>query len=297
MLSLDRNAGLLIVNTSQDGAKVFLNNRLYRRPSENGMLRIPLEAGNYSVRVEKDGFTSPETRTLALKKGEEKLVTFALEPAPAYLEISGTVAGAQVKLDGQESGRDGPERRIPVTDGRRGSPHGGTQQGRVRTVRVSEQFSAGKTGQLGREQVGMVKAAKSAPPDARKVEAQEWSQIATSSNPDDFDSFIRNHPGGAHLEQARNRAGELRNSPRRMRRINWNRLPGARWTRIIGNSCKIICRDFRPAFMARRLVRGLPSWIGQRPRVCLRNACGTEGLGTGQKHSRRAGGCESPAGV
>jgi hypothetical protein len=57
----------------------------------------------------------------------------------------------------------------------------------------------------------MSKAAKATPPPEPKLlEAQDWAQIVNRTNPDDFDSFVRNHPGGAHLEQARNRAAELR---------------------------------------------------------------------------------------
>jgi serine/threonine-protein kinase len=73
------------------------------------------------------------------------------------------------------------------------------------------------------------KTARPAPPDPKQIEAQEWDQIAGSTNPDDFDRFLRNHPGGAHQEQARNRAAELRqqstaNVVRQVEQAFWERL-------------------------------------------------------------------------
>ena len=158
-LSLDRNLGMLIVKTTEASARVFLNNHLYRRAVENGMLRIPVEAGEYSVRVEKDGFKSPEPQTVVLKKGEEKLVAFAMAST--------------------------------------------------------------------RAQVAMAAAPKSTLPDSRQIEAQDWARIAASGNPDDFESFIRNHPGSAYGNQARVRAAELRqllqaNAARQAEQTAWS---------------------------------------------------------------------------
>jgi hypothetical protein len=73
------------------------------------------------------------------------------------------------------------------------------------------------------------KIARPASPDPSKIEAQEWEQIATSTNPEDFDRFLRNHAGGAHQEQARNRAAELRqqlaaNAARQLEQASWERL-------------------------------------------------------------------------
>jgi predicted Zn-dependent protease len=70
---------------------------------------------------------------------------------------------------------------------------------------------------------------KPAPPDPKQIEAKDWEQIATSTNPDDFDRFLRNHPGGAHQEQARNRAADLRklseaNAARQSEQASWEKL-------------------------------------------------------------------------
>jgi len=84
-----------------------------------------------------------------------------------------------------------------------------------------EQFRSDKAVRQERRQVAMPTVAKPVPvqvpapappppPDPKQIDAQEWAQTANSTNPDEFDSFIRNHPGSAHLEQARGRAAELR---------------------------------------------------------------------------------------
>ena len=87
-LSLDRNLGMLIVKTTEASVRVFLNNHLYRRAVKNGMLRIPVEAGEYSVRVEKDGFQSPEPQIVVLRKGEERLVAFAMASTRAQAAMA-----------------------------------------------------------------------------------------------------------------------------------------------------------------------------------------------------------------
>ena len=209
-LTQDRNVGMLIVETAEDGVKVFLNHRLHRRTTEHGLLRIPLNVGKYEVRVEKEGFLTPEPQTLALAKGEEKPVIFALKRALARLEISGALAGAKVRLDGQllgEIDRNGALQH-EVTPGSHAIE---VSKDDYEPVRVSEEFRPGKTVRLDRTRLAMSKPAKLPPPqEPKQLDAQDWAQIVNRTNPDDFDSFIRNHPGSAHLEQARSRAAELR---------------------------------------------------------------------------------------
>ena len=145
--------GTLIVQTGEDKVKVFLNNHVYRRTTERGTLRIPTVVGEYSVRVEKEGFLSPEPRILALKKGEEKPVAFTLTPARAYLEIAVGVPGAQVRLDGHalgETDRNGMFRHEVVP----GSHTIELSKEDYTPVQVAEQFRAGSTFQLDRARIG-----------------------------------------------------------------------------------------------------------------------------------------------
>ena len=209
-LALDRNVGMLVVETGEDGVKVFLNNRLHRRTTEHGMLRLPLNVGTYEVRVEKEGFLTPEPQTLALAKGEEKPVTFALKRVLARLELVGALPGAKVRLDGQalgETDRSGALQH-EVTPGTHTIE---VSKDDYEPIRFSEDFRPGKSVRLDRSRLAMSKASKAVPSaEPKQLDAQEWAQIVNRTNPDDFDSFIRNHPGSAHLEQARSRATELR---------------------------------------------------------------------------------------
>jgi len=49
-LKTDVNAGTLIVSTGQDGVRVFLNGKEYRRLTSHGQLRVPI-LGKVAVRV------------------------------------------------------------------------------------------------------------------------------------------------------------------------------------------------------------------------------------------------------
>jgi hypothetical protein len=148
-------------------------------------------------------------------------------PASARLEIAGAVAGAQVRVDGRligETDRHGALQR-DVTPGERAIE---LSREDYAPVRAAGQFRPGKTFRLDGRRIAMARLPKapaipaaalpqpqpSAPPDPIQVEAQDWARIANSANPDDFDVFIRNHPGGAHAGEARTQASDLRQQAR-----------------------------------------------------------------------------------
>jgi len=120
------------------------------------------------------------------------------------------MAGAKVRLDGQSLGeidRSGALQHEVMP----GSHTIEVSKDDYEPIRVSEEFRPGKTVRLDRTRLAMSKPAKLPPPqEPKQLDAQDWSQIVSRTNPDDFDNFIRNHPGSAHLEQARSRAAELR---------------------------------------------------------------------------------------
>jgi serine/threonine protein kinase len=212
ILSLDRNVATLVVETGEDQVRVFLNNQIYPRTTEHGVVRIPVNVGEYTVRVEKENFQSPSPLTVALKKGDEKPVRFSLVRAVAYLEVEGATPGARVKIDGQFVGdTDGAGRmRHGVSPGQHNVE---LTKEDYSPIQITESFGSGKTTQLKGARVAMTKMLKTvppAPPDPKQVEAQDWAQLASSTNAEDFDAFVRSHPGGSFLEQARARAGELR---------------------------------------------------------------------------------------
>jgi hypothetical protein len=229
-LNLDRNVGVLTIETGQDKVRVFLNNHLYRRTTEHGTLRIPVDVGPYSIRVEKDGFQASAPQAITLNKGEEKPVRFTLTPVPAYLLISGAPPGTRVKVDNEvigETDRNGGFRH-EIAPG----PHTiELTRDDYTTVRFSEQFNPGQTVPAGRGRVPVARpVTKGNPPtDPNQAEAQEWARIANSTNPDDFDAFIRSHQDSSHAEQARTRAAALRqqqqaSSARQAEQAAWDRV-------------------------------------------------------------------------
>src|SRR5262249_397021 len=104
-LGLDRNVGTLVIETGTENARIYLNNRLHRQTTGRDVLRIPVDVGKYSIRVEKDGYKPPPPQTVEVAKGEEKRVAFPMTPTPASLEIVGALPEAQVTIDGRVEGR------------------------------------------------------------------------------------------------------------------------------------------------------------------------------------------------
>lgn len=97
----DPSVGTVVVVTKQDGADVYINERLYRRKTEAGQLRIPLKVGHYTIRVHKPGFIDPPPATVDVKKAEETALTFPMQAAPqiATLEVKGALPGTMVYID------------------------------------------------------------------------------------------------------------------------------------------------------------------------------------------------------
>ena len=101
-LKSDRNIGALVVVTGEDGVRIFLNGKEYRRQTQRGQLRIPnLEVKDYAVGVTKDGFLEAPEQHASVHKGEEIKLEFKLQPTPkvASLVIQGATPGSKVFLD------------------------------------------------------------------------------------------------------------------------------------------------------------------------------------------------------
>jgi hypothetical protein len=101
-LKSDRNVGAMVIVTGEDGVKVFLDGKQYRRQTQRGQLRIPnLEVKDYTVRVSKDGFMDTAEQHAGVRKGEEFKLEFQLKPIPkvASLAIQGAIPGSEILLD------------------------------------------------------------------------------------------------------------------------------------------------------------------------------------------------------
>jgi hypothetical protein len=109
-LKTDVNAGTLIVSTGQDGVRVFLNDKEYRRPTQRGQLRVQV-LGKVTVRVAKRGFQDEPSQTVEVKKGAELRLQFDLKAQPQFgsLQIHGGTAGSEVLVDQKNAGTVGPD--------------------------------------------------------------------------------------------------------------------------------------------------------------------------------------------
>ena len=209
-LSVDRNVGTLVVLTREDNARVYLNNQLYRRASEHGALRIPVDVGQYSIRVEKDGFQKSNAVTVSIGKGEEKRVEMSLAPLTSVLEIAGAVPGARVMVDGSLAGEaDGNgAAKLQVKPGSHAIELSKTDYA---PARFSAEFAPGATVHPDRTQVAMARSIRPPPPpDPAQIETQDWDRIRDSNAVSDFDDFLNRHAKGAHALDARAKANRLR---------------------------------------------------------------------------------------
>lgn len=117
-LKSDPNAGTVVISAKEDGADVYVNDKLYRRKTQEGQLRIPLKVGEYTVRVHKAGFIDPPPETVSVKKAEETAVKFKLEPVPeiATLEVKGALAGTMVYIDKEFAAGIGPDGNATISN-------------------------------------------------------------------------------------------------------------------------------------------------------------------------------------
>jgi hypothetical protein len=70
--------GTLLVVTGEDDVRVFVNNREQKSRTSRGKLTVSAPPGKASVRVFKDGFTTPATQNVDVQKGASVRVEFQL---------------------------------------------------------------------------------------------------------------------------------------------------------------------------------------------------------------------------
>lgn len=85
-LKSDLNIGTLIVATSEDDVRVYLDGKEYPKRTQRGQLRIPA-IGTKAVRVAKDGFQTEPPQTAEVKKGAEVRLEFKLKPALPQVSV------------------------------------------------------------------------------------------------------------------------------------------------------------------------------------------------------------------
>ncbi|HSB14181.1 MAG TPA: protein kinase [Bryobacteraceae bacterium] len=223
-LTSARDRGILLVQTGLDDAVVYIGGKQWPRRTERGELSIPLDAKEYEVRVEKQGYrVVPPVVRAAVRKGEQVRAPFRLEPLEAVLTITGQVPGATVAVDRKLAGAVGGngvfsvqvqpgERRIELSkDG-------------YQPAAISRSFSPGERLQLGTDQLRLqpiprpapepapVKAVSPPPPpqpSPAELEAQQWQHVRDSRDISDLAEFLTRYPGGRFAREAEARIEEL----------------------------------------------------------------------------------------
>ena len=139
----------LVVRTGVDGADVLINGKKSEQPTAGGILRLPLDPGDYKVEVKKSGYLAVKAKPVRVNKDEETTVSFdlTLSPTMAALTIHGAKPSAQVFADGHYLGltasdgsfshelNPGSHQILLSLDGRKSSP-------------VSSNYAAGKSGNI-----------------------------------------------------------------------------------------------------------------------------------------------------
>jgi hypothetical protein len=97
----------LRIVADEDDATAYLNGEEYaRRKTQRGRLLIFLYPRQYKVRVAKPGFGAVAEQVVEVRRGEETMVEFDLEPLPqtASLTIRNAPPGAEVLVGGERVG-------------------------------------------------------------------------------------------------------------------------------------------------------------------------------------------------
>ena len=196
--------GTVTLMTKQDGVSVYVQDKLYRRKTELGQIRIPLKVGTYAFRVHKDGFTDPPPQIAQVKKGDEIKLDFNLDPIPtvASLAVSGAAPGAAVFVDGTERGTINAEGQATLANVKPGEHSIELRaQGYVpkRFLRV---FQAGSTVTLAGAETSLQKAAVEEKP-APAAEPPPAEAAATEKPVDIPGEQVRRGPGFVHYNTPR----------------------------------------------------------------------------------------------
>ena len=186
------NLGALLINAGQAGVDVSINNRVYGGTNARGDLLVPsLEAGAYSVAVQKAGF---QTLTQSVKVEPQKqtqLTVHLVQPviAGSSATIEGAPPGAEVRLDGRLVGTTAADGTFLLT------PIPGEH-----TVRVAKD---GFLPQETKETFAPGKSFNRRAALAPDAEFQRWQALSNNSAPSEMDRFIRDYPSGRFTAQAR----------------------------------------------------------------------------------------------
>nr|WP_246269911.1 DUF3344 domain-containing protein [Methanofollis tationis] len=109
----EEESGSIAVSSSPAGATVYIDDE------ESGVTNTTvtgLAVGDHTVRVEKEGYKTPDERTVTVKKGSTTAVSFTLAPLTGSISVVSEPQGAAILLDGIDTGKttDAVIEHVPV---------------------------------------------------------------------------------------------------------------------------------------------------------------------------------------
>ncbi len=234
-VNAERNAGTLVVETNAEGAEVFVNNKPYQRTA-GGTLRIPLDAKNYTIRVEKPGYEPVNPQQVDIHKNQETRVTFNLTPKEqkGFVALRGALAGARVNIDGKSIGQVDRNGRFRSPSLPAGQHVISLEKDGYQARKIDANIKSGETVDLSGNDVEMAKVAPPpapAPATPAKTTAPstptppspapaidpakaDWDRIANSSDPNALRGYVNKYPASPYTAEAN----------RKLEQLDWSRV-------------------------------------------------------------------------
>lgn len=147
----DSNLGSLRIATAEDNVSVYIDGQKYRRQTQRGRLLIYLAPKRYTIKVEKEGFTSePPEASIEVKRGEEARADFRMAAAPqkAVLSLRNAAPGAEVFLDNRPIGAIRPDGTFSAGSLEPGRHTVAVRRERFKPFQTTVEFAPGRTVEL-----------------------------------------------------------------------------------------------------------------------------------------------------
>jgi serine/threonine-protein kinase len=138
------NMGVLNIMAGEDQAEVFINGVKYQRATKQGRLLIYLPPKKYTIRVQKEGFTTVE-QPVELRAFQETKAEFKLVAVNAALVIHHAPPGADVLIDGNHAGTARADGEFSATNLQPGKHSVQVRHEQFKPLQTDQVFAPGKT--------------------------------------------------------------------------------------------------------------------------------------------------------
>lgn len=206
-LTSNRDVGMLVVETNVPDAEVLINNRVHPNRSGQKLLRIPLDAASYVVKVERPGYQSPASQQVEIQKGGTARLTFALEPLPTSLTIHDALPGTQVSVDGNPAGEVRQDGRLTVSVSAGEHKIELAKQGYL-PKHIERRFEAGQPVEMGRDDAQLAVDQKLVEEARQKEEQAAWGAV-DKNNPGALQQFLTRYPSSKFAPEAKAQIAKL----------------------------------------------------------------------------------------